>query len=119
MEKTLFQPEVTTTTLFAVVGNPWALLGIYLLVMNLVTFLVFGLDKWKAKRKEKKESVRRVPEKTLFLLSALGGSVGALLGMRVWHHKTLHKSFRFGIPVILFLQILIPAGLYVYWNVIR
>lgn len=119
MEKTLFQPEATTTTLFAVVGNPWALLGIYLLVMNLVTFLVFGLDKWKAKRKEKKESVRRVPEKTLFLLSALGGSVGALLGMRVWHHKTLHKSFRFGIPVILFLQILIPAGLYVYWNVIR
>lgn len=119
MEKTLFQPEATTTTLFAVVGNPWALLGIYLLVMNLVTFLVFGLDKWKAKRKEKRESVRRVPEKTLFLLSALGGSLGALLGMRVWHHKTLHKSFRFGIPVILFLQILIPAGLYVYWNVIR
>ena len=117
--KALYQPEATTTTLFAVVGNPWALLACYLLVMNLVTFLVFGLDKWKAKRKEKKESVRRVPEKTLFLLSALGGSVGALLGMRVWHHKTLHKSFRFGIPVILFLQILIPAGLYVYWNVIR
>ena len=117
--KTFYQPEATTTTLFAVVGNPWALLGCYLLVMNLVTFLVFGLDKWKAKRKEKKESVRRVPEKTLFLLSALGGSVGALLGMRVWHHKTLHKSFRFGIPVILLLQILIPAGLYVYWNVIR
>ena len=119
MDKLLYQPEGTTAAVFAVVGNPWALLGIYLLVMNLVTFLVFGLDKWKAKRKEKKESVRRVPEKTLFLLSALGGSVGALLGMRVWHHKTLHKSFRFGIPVILFLQILIPAGLYVYWNVIR
>ena len=119
MEKTLFQPEATTTTLFAVVGNPWALLGIYLLVMNLVTFLVFGLDKWKAKRKAKNEAVRRVPEKTLFLLSILGGSVGALLGMRVWHHKTLHRSFRIGIPLILILQIVLPAGLWLYWNVIR
>ena len=119
MNKTFFQPEGTSSTLFAVVGNPLALLGCYLLVMNLITFFVFGLDKWKAKRKAKNEAVRRVPEKTLFLLSALGGSVGALLGMRVWRHKTLHKSFRFGIPVILFLQILIPAGLYVYWNVIR
>ena len=110
MEKTLFQPEATTTTLFAVVGNPWALLGIYLLVMNLVTFLVFGLDKWKAKRKVKNEAVRRVPEKTLFLLSALGGSVGALLGMKAFHHKTLHKTFRYGIPAILALQVLVPLG---------
>ena len=119
MNKTLFAPEATITTLFAVVGNPWALLGYYLLVMNLITFFVFGFDKWKAKYKEKHETARRVPEKTLFLLAALGGSVGALLGMRVWHHKTLHKSFRFGIPAILILQIVIPAGLYLYWNVIR
>ena len=117
--KALYQPEARMTTVFAVVGNPWALLVCYLLVMNLVTFLVFGLDKWKAKRKAKNEAVRRVPEKTLFLLSILGGSAGALLGMRVWHHKTLHKSFRFGIPAILALQIIIPAGLWLYWNVIR
>ena len=109
--KTLYQPEATTTTLFAVVGHPCALLGCYLLVMNLVTFLVFGLDKWKAKRKAKNEAVRRVPEKTLFLLAALGGSVGALLGMKAFHHKTLHKTFRFGIPAILALQILIPLAL--------
>ena len=119
MNKTLFAPEGTTATLFAVVGTPWVLLGCYLLVMNLVTFFVFGFDKWKAKYKEKHETARRVPEKTLFLLAALGGSVGALLGMRVWHHKTLHKSFRFGIPAILILQIVIPSGLYLYWNVIR
>ena len=119
MNKTLFAPEGTTATLFAVVGTPWVLLGCYSLVMNLVTFFVFGFDKWKAKYKEKHETARRVPEKTLFLLAALGGSVGALLGMRVWHHKTLHKSFRFGIPAILILQIVIPAGLYLYWNVIR
>ena len=119
MNKTLFAPESTTTTLFAVVGNPWALLGCYLLVMNLIAFFVFGLDKWKAKYKQTHEKTRRVPEKTLFLLAALGGSVGALLGMRVWRHKTLHKSFRFGIPAILVLQIIIPAGLWLYWNAIR
>nr|WP_091127734.1 DUF1294 domain-containing protein [Oscillibacter sp. PC13] len=100
-------------------GSPWVPLAMYLLVINLVTFFIFGLDKWKAKRKTKNDAVRRVPEKTLFLLSALGGSIGALLGMKVWHHKTLHKSFRFGIPVILILQVLIPAGLYLYWNFIR
>ena len=109
--KALYQPEARMTTVFAVVGNPWALLVCYLLVMNLVTFLVFGLDKWKAKRKAKNEAVRRVPEKTLFLLSILGGSLGALLGMKAFHHKTLHKTFRFGIPAILALQILIPLAL--------
>ena len=119
MDKIVYRPEATTTTLFAVVGNPWALLGCYLLVINLITFFIFGLDKWKAKYKETHEKTRRVPEKTLFLLSALGGSVGALLGMRVWHHKTLHRSFRVGIPLILILQIVLPAGLWMYWNVIR
>ena len=116
--KALYQPEARMTTVFAVVGNPWALLGCYLLVMNLVTFLVFGLDKWKAKRKVKNESVRRVPERALFLLAILGGSLGALLGMKVFHHKTLHKSFRFGIPAILTLQVLIPLGLLV-WSRLR
>ena len=60
-----------------------------------------------------------MPEKTLFLLAALGGSVGALIGMRVWRHKTLHRSFRIGIPLILAAQIVIPVGLWLYWNVIR
>ena len=117
--KELYQPEAASTVLFAFIGNPWALLGCYLLVMNLITFFVFGIDKWKAKRKRTHESTRRVPEKTLFLLSILGGSVGALLGMRVWHHKTLHRSFRIGIPLILILQIVLPAWLWLYWNVIR
>ena len=119
MNKSIFAPEGTTATLFAVVGNPWVLLGCYLLAMNLIAFFVFGLDKWKAKYKQTHEKTRRVPEKTLFLLAALGGSVGALLGMRVWHHKTLHRSFRFGIPAILILQIIIPAGLYLGWYVLR
>lgn len=85
----------------------------------MLAFLVFGIDKWKAKRKKTNERVRRVPEKTLFALAALGGSAGALLGMRVWHHKTLHKAFRFGIPAILIFQMIIFLGLYLYWKVIR
>ena len=114
-----YAPEASGDTLLFFIGNPWVLLALYLLLINLVTFLVFGLDKWKAKRKEKKDTVRRVAEKTLFTLSALGGSVGALLGMKVFHHKTLHKTFRLGIPAILALQIILPAGLYIYFTFIR
>ena len=112
MEKALYLPTEQSTTLFAVIGNPWALLGIWLVLINLVTFLVFGLDKWKARRKVRNEAVRRVPEKTLFLLSILGGSIGALLGMRVFHHKTRHWYFKFGIPAILLCQL--ALGVYVY-----
>lgn len=115
----VYQPEAHSDFIWAVLGSPRGWLACWLLLINLVTFFVFGVDKLKAKRKETHEGTRRVPEKTLFLLAAIGGSVGALLGMRVWHHKTLHKTFRFGIPAILILQILIPFGLYLYWNVIR
>ncbi len=72
----------------------------YLLVINLVAFLAFGLDKWKAKR-----NAWRVKEATLTGLAVIGGSVGALLGMKVFHHKTLHKKFTIGIPLILAVQI--------------
>lgn len=94
------------------IGSPWVLLLAWLAIVNLVTFLVFGWDKFKAKYREKHPTARRVPEKALFLLAILGGSAGALLGMRVWHHKTLHRSFRIGIPLILALQILIPTGIW-------
>ena len=84
--------------------TPQGLLTLWLAAVNLLTFLVFGLDKWKAVRKERRETIRRIPERTLFLLAAAGGSAGALAGMRVFHHKTLHRSFRIGIPLILLLQ---------------
>lgn len=112
-------PQAENDFLWVVIGSPWGLLAIWLVAINLVTFFVFGFDKLKAKYKEKHEAARRVPEKTLFLLAALGGSVGALIGMRVWRHKTLHRSFRIGIPLILAAQIVIPVGLWLYWNVIR
>ena len=60
-----------------------------------------------------------MPEKTLLILSALGGSVGALLAMRAFRHKTLHKAFRFGVPLILAVQIIVPFGLWLYVTVIR
>lgn len=115
----VFEPEAKNDFIWAVVGSPWGLLACWLILINVVTFCAFGLDKWKAKRKEKKESVRRIPEKRLLALAALGGSVGALLGMRAFRHKTLHKAFRLGIPAILALQILIPFGLWLYFHVIR
>ena len=113
MEKDLFLPEAVSVTGFLVIGSPQGLLAVWVVLVNLAAFLAFGLDKWKAKRKEKKASVRRVSEKTLFLLALLGGSAGALAGMRVFHHKTLHRAFRYGIPAILALHLLL-AGTAVY-----
>lgn len=114
-----YAPEARSDFLWVVVGSPWGLLACWLVLINLLTFLVFGADKLQAKRKEKKETVRRVPEKNLLLLAAVGGSVGALLGMKVFHHKTLHRAFKLGVPLILALQILIPFGLWLYFAVIR
>ena len=79
----------------------------YLAAVNLVTFTVYGVDKAKARR-----GAWRVPEKTLFLLPLLGGSVGALLGMVVFRHKTKHWYFVWGIPLILLAQIALAVWVY-------
>ena len=79
-------------------GGGTALL-IYLALINLTTFIIYGADKRRAR-----QGKWRVPEKTLFLLPLLGGSVGALLGMRVFHHKTKHWYFVVGMPLILVCQ---------------
>jgi uncharacterized membrane protein YsdA (DUF1294 family) len=96
--------------------TPWGILAVWCFVLSVVTLIVFGFDKGKAKWKEKHPDTRRVPEKTLFLLAILGGSPGALLGMKLFHHKTNHKSFRFGIPLVLVLQILATAGMWVFFH---
>ena len=59
----------------------------YLIVINIVTFLVYGIDKWKAK-----QGSWRISEATLLILAVIGGSIGALLGMKIWHHKMMHKG---------------------------
>ncbi len=79
---------------------------IYLIVTNVMAFLMFGVDKWKAKK-----SKWRIREAALLTLALLGGSVGAWLGMKVWHHKTLHKKFRYGIPAIFILQLIVAGVL--------
>ena len=73
---------------------------IYLLVINVVTFFVYGIDKYKAKHAK-----WRISEATLLLLAVFGGSIGALCGMKVWRHKTMHKKFKYGVPVIFILQV--------------
>ena len=77
---------------------------IYLIAINVVTFFLYGIDKWKAKR-----SKWRIPEATLLGLAVIGGSIGAWLGMKVWHHKTQHKKFKYGLPLILLAQIALIA----------
>ena len=72
----------------------------YLALINIVAFLVYGIDKLKAKRGK-----WRISEATLLLLAIAGGNIWAWCGMRVWHHKTMHKKFRYGIPFIMVLQI--------------
>ncbi|MBO6080008.1 MAG: DUF1294 domain-containing protein [Bacteroidales bacterium] len=74
----------------------------YLVILNVLTFLLYGIDKWKAKH-----SRWRIPESLLLGMAAVGGSVGAWLGMRVWRHKTQHKKFRYGVPAILVAQIVL------------
>ena len=74
--------------------------AIYLIGINILTFLIFGADKWKAKRDK-----WRIPEDTLIWLAIVGGSVGALLGMYLFRHKTKHGKFQIGIPVILLVQL--------------
>lgn len=77
------------------------LLLTYLALINTVTLLVYGWDKLRAK----KRGARRVPEKRLFLLALLGGSLGAVLGMQLFRHKTRHWYFKYGIPAILIAQV--------------
>ena len=89
-------------------------LGVYLLIVNVAAFAVYGADKLRAR-----QGRWRVPEKTLFLLAIIGGSVGALLGMWCFHHKTRHWYFRYGIPVILVVQLALACWLWLRCTSIR
>ena len=77
---------------------------IYLAVITVMTFLMFGVDKWKARRDK-----WRIRETSLLLLALLGGSLGAWIGMKVWHHKTKHKKFKYCIPLILVVHLVLLA----------
>lgn len=84
------------------------LVGCCLTVVNAVAFIVYGIDKCRARNGK-----WRIPAATLLMLTVVGGSVGAWLGMKAWHHKTRHGKFRYGVPAILLLQIVVATLLYV------
>lgn len=71
-----------------------------LIGLNLFTFLLYGLDKYKSRRR-----MWRVSESTLLLFALAGGSLGAWMGMHLWHRKTLHWKFRISVPLIIVLQV--------------
>jgi len=80
---------------------------IYLLLMNIASFVMMGLDK----RFSKIQGKRRIPEKTLLSTAFIGGALGSYLGMKLFHHKTLHNKFRYGIPAIIAVHILLALFL--------
>lgn len=83
-----------------------AIISGILLTLNLLTFIIYGIDKFKAKKAK-----WRIPESTLLLLAVIGGSIGAWLGLQVWRHKTQHKKFYIGIPVIMAVQMALSTYL--------
>ena len=78
----------------------------YLLAVNIATFFLYGIDKYKAKKNK-----WRISEATLLTMAAIGGSIGAWAVMRLWHHKTMHKKFKYGIPVIIIFQVALAVYL--------
>ncbi|MFI3209137.1 MAG: DUF1294 domain-containing protein [Eubacteriales bacterium] len=81
---------------------------IYLVIVNVIAFAMYGIDKRKAIKHQ-----YRIPEKQLILIAVLGGSVGAYVGMKTFRHKTKHVKFTLGVPAILIAQVLIIYG--VWW----
>ena len=87
--------------------NVVTLLAAYVIVINLIGFIVMGMDKRRAKK-----HAFRIPEATLFTIAIIGGSIGSIIGMRYFHHKTRHWYFVYGMPFILLLQIVLIVFIY-------
>ena len=80
-------------------GLPLHVVLAYFITVNVLGLVLFGIDKWKAKHDK-----WRISEATLLSVTVIGGSIGAWVGMKVWHHKTMHKKFKYGIPLVMVLQ---------------
>lgn len=81
-------------------GIPLHVVLAYFITVNVLGLVLFGIDKWKAKHDK-----WRISEATLLSLTVIGGSIGTWVGMKVWHHKTMHKKFKYGIPLVMVLQL--------------
>ena len=82
--------------------NSFDIIILYVVAVNVVSFLMMGIDKRKAVKR-----AFRIPESTLFVLAIIGGSIGSIIGMHLFRHKTRHWYFLYGMPVILALQIIL------------
>ena len=91
--------------------NPITFLIIYFVIMNIVGFAIMGIDKRKAIKR-----TFRIPEATLFMVALIGGSIGSIVGMQVFRHKTRHWYFVFGMPAILAVQIALLLSL--HWRIL-
>lgn len=83
----------------------------YVIIINVITLMMYGIDKWKAKH-----SKWRIPEAILLIMAAVGGSIGAWTGIKLFHHKTLHKKFKYGVPAIFLIQLGIVVFVYLKTN---
>ena len=83
------------------------LLSSYFIGINLIGFALMGIDKYKAKKR-----AFRIPEATLFIIAIIGGSIGSIIGMYAFRHKTRHRSFVYGMPFILLIQIALIIALF-------
>lgn len=85
-----------------IISTVWEVMAIYLIIINIIGLVLMGIDKSRAKRR-----AFRIPEATLFSVAIFGGSVGSILGMYLFRHKTRHLKFTIGMPVILLIQIVL------------
>jgi len=85
--------------------NVITLLTAYFVTVNIIGFALMGIDKYKAKKR-----AFRIPEATLFIVALIGGSIGSFLGMYAFRHKTRHRSFVYGMPAILVLQVILAVA---------
>ena len=94
--------------------NSFDIIILYAVAVNVASLIIMGVDKRKAIKR-----AWRIPESTLFVLAIIGGSLGSIIGMHLFHHKTRHWYFLYGMPVILALQIMLILGLVfspIEWN---
>lgn len=94
--------------------NSFDIIILYAVAVNVVSLIMMGVDKRRAIKR-----AWRIPESTLFVLAIIGGSVGSIIGMHLFHHKTRHWYFLYGMPVILALQIILILALVfspIEWN---
>lgn len=95
--------------LLAIDMSNFAFLIYFFVAINVISFLIYGIDKLKAVK-----GWSRISEATLLWIAVLGGSIGAWAGMLTWHHKTKHLKFQLGVPFILLLQLALAICLYFF-----